>query len=63
VHGRTVLSKMGRAQLRKASFMPALVALRYNPPVKAMRERMLAAGKAKMAIVGAASGCRSSDFT
>jgi hypothetical protein len=43
--------------------MPALVALRYNPPVKAMRERMLAAGKAKMAIVGAASGCRSSDFT
>lgn len=34
--------------------MPALVALRYNPPLKEMRERMLAAGKAKMAIVGAA---------
>lgn len=54
VHGRTVLSKMGRSQLRKAFFMPALVALRYNPLLKAMRERMLAAGKAKMAIVGAA---------
>lgn len=54
VHGRTVLSKMGRSQLRKAFFMPALVALRYNPPLKAMRERMLASGKAKMAIVGAA---------
>lgn len=54
VRGRTVLSKMGRSQLRKAFFMPALVALRYNPLLKAMRERMLAAGKAKMAIVGAA---------
>ncbi len=54
VRGRTVLSKMGRGKLRKAFFMPALVALRYNPNLKAMRERMLAAGKAKMAIVGAA---------
>ncbi len=54
VHGRTVLSKMGRGQLRKAFFMPALVALRYNPLLKAMKERMLAAGKAKMTIVGAA---------
>ena len=54
VRGRTVLSKMGRGKLRKALFMPALVALRYNPLLKAMKERMLAAGKAKMAIVGAA---------
>lgn len=54
VRGRTVLSKMGRGKLRKAFFMPALVALRYNPLLKAMKERMLAAGKAKMAIVGAA---------
>jgi len=54
VRGRTALSKMGRGKLRKAFFMPALVALRYNPLLKAMKERMLAAGKAKMAIVGAA---------
>lgn len=54
IRGRTVLSKTGRSQLRKAFFMPALVALRYNPILKAMKERMLAAGKAKMAIVGAA---------
>jgi transposase len=54
VRGRTVLSKMGRSHLRKAFFMPALVALRYNPLLQPMRERMLAAGKAKMAIVGAA---------
>ncbi len=54
VRGRTVLSKMGRGKLRKAFFLPALVALRYNPLLKAMKERMLTAGKAKMAVVGAA---------
>lgn len=54
VRGRTRMSKVGRSQLRKAFFMPALVAMRYNPSIKAMRERMLAAGKPKMAIVGAA---------
>ena len=48
------MSKVGRSQLRKAFFMPALVAMRYNPPVIAMKERMLKAGKPKMAIVGAA---------
>lgn len=54
VRGRTMLCKTGRGKLRKAFFMPALVALRYNPLLKAMKVRMLAAGKAKMAIVGAA---------
>ena len=54
VRGRTRMSKVGRSQLRKAFFMPALVAMRYNPAVKAMKERMLEAGKPKMAIVGAA---------
>ena len=54
VRGRTRMSKVGRSQLRKAFFMPALVAMQYNPVIKAMRERMLAAGKPKMAIVGAA---------
>lgn len=54
VRGRTVMSKTGRSQLRKAFFMPALVALRYNPSRMAMKERMLARGKSKMAIVGAA---------
>lgn len=54
VRGRTVLAKTGRGTLRKALFMPALVALRHNPLLRALRERMLAAGKAKMAIVGAA---------
>lgn len=54
VRGRTTLSKMGRSQLRKAFFMPALVALRYNPILIEMKKRLTAAGKSKMAIVGAA---------
>jgi len=54
LRGRGMMSKMGRSALRKAFFMPALVALRYNPILKELKERLLAAGKPKMAIVGAA---------
>lgn len=54
VRGRTRMSKVGRGALRKAFFMPALVALRYNPAIKAMKVRLVKAGKSKMAIVGAA---------
>lgn len=52
--GRTMLSKTGRSQLRKAFFMPALVALRHNPVFIELKKRLTAAGKTKMAIVGAA---------
>jgi transposase len=51
---RGMLSKVGRSALRKAFFMPALVALRYNPLLIAMKQRLTAAGKPKMTIVGAA---------
>ena len=34
--------------------MPALVALRHNPIIVAMKQRLTEAGKSKMAIVGAA---------
>lgn len=54
VRGRSRMSKVGRASLRKALFMPALVALRYNPIIIDMRERLTEAGKPKMLIVGAA---------
>ena len=54
VRGRTSLSKTGRSKLRKAFFMPALVALRYNPILIAMKQRLTDAGKTKMSIVGAA---------
>ncbi|MBV1915760.1 MAG: transposase [Pseudomonadales bacterium] len=52
--GRSTMSKTGRSQLRKAFFMPALVALRYNPIIVELKERLTKAGKSKMAIVGAA---------
>jgi len=54
VRGRSVLCKMGGARLRKALYFPALSALRFNPAIRAMAQRLQAAGKSKMAIVGAA---------
>jgi len=54
INGKPRLCKIGSSRLRFLLFMPALVALRFNPPIRAMRERLLAAGKAKMQIVGAA---------
>jgi transposase len=54
LRGRGMMSKMGRSALRKSFFMPALVALRYNPQLIEMQQRLLANGKPKMVIVGAA---------
>jgi transposase len=51
---RGMMSKMGRKALRKAFFMPALVGLKHNPILIELKERLTAAGKPKMAIVGAA---------
>lgn len=43
--------KGGRASLRQALYMPALVATRYNPDLKARYQHLVAAGKpAKLAI-------------
>jgi transposase len=39
----------GRTVVRTALFMAAMVAARHNPPLKAFFERLLAAGKPKMA--------------
>ena len=54
VRGRSRMSKIGRSQLRKAFFLPAMVALRYNPIIKSFGERLLASGKTKMQVIGAA---------
>lgn len=54
VRGRTHLSKTGNSRLRTALFMAALTALRHNPIVQAMAERLAARGKTRMQIVGAA---------
>lgn len=54
VNGRTRLSKIGDARLRKAFYMPAISAKKYNSVVKAFCERLKAAGKPTMLIIGAA---------
>jgi transposase len=41
----------GRARLRAALFMAALVAARYNPVLKAFRDRLVASGKPKIVAV------------
>jgi len=53
VRGRASMSKIGNAKVRKSFFMPALVAMKYNPVLIEMRRRLLKAGKPKMLIVGA----------
>lgn len=54
VHGRPRMSKAGPAHLRKLLYMPAVVARRHNPHIKALVERLHAKGKSKMAAIGAA---------
>ncbi|AFL74426.1 IS110 family transposase [Thiocystis violascens] len=54
VHGRPRLSKAGPSRVRAILYMAAIVAIRYNPQVKALYERLLARGKSKMADLGAA---------
>lgn len=53
VHGKTRLSCTGNVRLRKALYMPAVVAMRCNPLLKAMSERLLGRGKVKMQVIGA----------
>jgi transposase len=53
VKGRTMMSRSGHAQLRRALYMPGLVARRHNPVLKAFGDRLSAAGLAPKAVVGA----------
>ena len=48
VKGKTCLSCTGNIRLRKALYLPAVVAMRYNPLLTAMSERLLGRGKVKM---------------
>ena len=54
VKGRTMISRTGHADLRKALYMPGLVALRHNTVLQAFGARMKANGLAPKAVVGAA---------
>jgi transposase len=54
LRGRTRLSKTGNARVRKALFLPAIVARQHNPIINAFCGRLAQRGKTKMQIVGAA---------
>lgn len=54
VHKRSKLTKTGNQNLKTALYFPALSAIRHNPIVKALAERLQEKGKEKMVIVGAA---------
>jgi transposase len=48
------LAKTGNGRLRRALYLPAIVAMRHNPTVRALAQRLRARGKRPMVIVGAA---------
>jgi transposase len=48
------LAKTGNSRLRRALYFPAMVAMRHNPAIHALAERLRARGKRPMVIVGAA---------
>ena len=54
VKGRTLVSKRGHAELRKALYMPGMVAMRFNRLVQDMAQRLKAKGMAPKAIIAAA---------
>lgn len=51
VRGTSRISKTGDADLRKAFYMPAVVAIKHNPIIKDFSPRLSGAGKSKMVIV------------
>lgn len=53
VRRKARLSKRGNARLRKDLYFPAIAAIRFNPIVRRFAERLRAAGKSKMLIIGA----------
>jgi transposase len=54
IRGKTRLSKTGNSRVRKALFLPAMTAKRYNPIVRRFCQRLASHGKNKMEVIGAA---------
>jgi transposase len=54
VRKRTRLTKTGKLPLKTALYFPAMTAIRLNPIVKALAQRLENRGKEKMVIIGAA---------
>ncbi len=53
LRGRTRLAKTGNSRLRKMLYFPAMSATRFNPILKALYERLVAAGKPKRVALAA----------
>ncbi len=51
IKGRAHMSKAGPAHLRKLLYMPAIVAAKHNPHIRALYLRLLERGKPKMAAI------------
>jgi transposase len=51
IHHHTAISKTGSASLRAALYMPAVVALRHNPVLKAFADRLRARGVTGLTLV------------
>src|SRR5688572_31448710 len=54
VQRKPKLSKVGKASVRGALYLPAMNAIRHNPIVKQLADRLKAKGKSPMVIIGAA---------
>lgn len=54
VQRKSRLSKTGNATLRRALYMPAIVAKTYNPTIRAFCQHLADGGLCKMSLVGAA---------
>ena len=54
LHRRARLSKLGNAELRAILYMPALVALKHNPFIRSLRQRLRDKQKHHRLILGAA---------
>ncbi|MEY2333470.1 IS110 family transposase [Acidithiobacillus ferrianus] len=52
--GKTLIAKTGNVLLRKALYMPALTAKRYNPVITVFCDRLIAPGKRPMQVIIAA---------
>jgi len=51
IHRPTTISRTGSAALRQALYMPALVAMRFNPTLRAFANRLLANGLPTKAVI------------
>jgi transposase len=52
--GRRVMCKLGPARLRKGLYFPAMAAIRFNPSLQPLAQRLRQAGKPPLVIIGAA---------